>query len=108
MALTLNMLLMVQCWSEEYVSHYIIATGKYGHTLHVWDLNNHTPLQHIDLGDEGMIPLEIRFLHNPDATAGYVACTLSSNIMRFYKNEVMLIMCTRLDSLVTFAGLVAS
>jgi len=67
---------------------YCISTGKYGHTLHVWDWNNHTPLQHIDLGDEGMIPLEIRFLHNPNATEGYVACTLSSNIMRFYKNEV--------------------
>lgn len=65
-----------------------IHLGKYGHTLHVWNWKEHTPLQDIDLGDDGMIPLELRFLHNPDATEGYVACTLSSNIMRFYKNEV--------------------
>ena len=65
-----------------------MPVGKYGHTLHVWDWKEHTPLQDIDLGDDGMIPLELRFLHNPDATEGYVACALSSNIMRFYKNEV--------------------
>ena len=65
-----------------------LPAGKYGHTLHVWDWKEHTPLQDIDLGDDGMIPLELRFLHNPDATEGYVACALSSNIMRFYKNEV--------------------
>ena len=65
-----------------------LPAGKYGHTLHVWDWKEHTPLHDIDLGDDGMIPLELRFLHNPDATEGYVACALSSNIMRFYKNEV--------------------
>ena len=54
----------------------------------MWNWKEHTPLQDIDLGDDGMIPLELRFLHNPDATEGYVACALSSNIMRFYKNEV--------------------
>ena len=42
----------------------------------------------MDLGDEGLIPLELRFLHDPTATQGYVGAALSSNIIRFYKNEV--------------------
>ena len=38
-----------------------------------------------------MIPLELRFLHNPDATEGYVGAALSSNLIRFYKDNVWLI-----------------
>ena len=38
-----------------------------------------------------MIPLELRFLHNPDATEGYVGAALSTNIIRFYKDDVWLI-----------------
>ena len=75
-------------WSKHARLYPCVFLGKYGHTLHVWNWKEHTPLQDIDLGDDGMIPLELRFLHNPDATEGYVACALSSNIMRFYKNEV--------------------
>jgi len=45
-------------------------------------------MQDIDLGEDGMIPLELRFLHNPDATEGYVAAALSSNMIRFYKDKV--------------------
>jgi len=31
-----------------------------------------------------MIPLEIRFLHNPEKSEGFVGCALSSTIHRFY------------------------
>lgn len=44
-----------------------------------------------------MIPLELRFLHNPDETQGYVGAALSSNIFRFCKTEVSITM-----GLVTF------
>ena len=54
----------------------------------MWDWKEHTLLQDIDLGDNGMVPLELHFLHNPDATEGYVAATLSSNMIRFYKDKV--------------------
>ena len=54
----------------------------------MWDWKEHTLLQDIDLGDDGMVPLELRFLHNPDATEGYVTATLSSNMIRFYKDKV--------------------
>ena len=57
----------------------------------MWDWEEHTPTQDIDLGADGMIPLELRFLHNPDATEGYVGAALSTNIIRFYKDDVRLI-----------------
>jgi len=45
-------------------------------------------IQCIDLRDEGMIPLELRFLHDPDETQGYVGAALSTTVFRFYKSEV--------------------
>ena len=67
----------------------------YGHSLHVWDWKKHTVIQSIDLGPEGMIPLELRFLHNPEATEGYVGVALSTNIFRFYKKLVCVCACVR-------------
>lgn len=57
----------------------------------MWDWEEKKVIQDIDLGPDGLIPLELRFLHDPDATEGYVAAALSSNVIRFYKNEVQLI-----------------
>ncbi|XP_072020984.1 methanethiol oxidase-like [Amphiura filiformis] len=62
-----------------------VKNGLYGHSLNVYDWEKHTLIQTIDMGPEGMIPLEIRFLHNPMATEGFVGCALSSNIFRFYR-----------------------
>nr|DBA13845.1 TPA: hypothetical protein GDO54_004879 [Pyxicephalus adspersus] len=62
-----------------------VKAGLYGHEIHVWDWTKHTRIQTLDLGEDGMIPLEIRFLHNPDAAEGFVGCALSSSIFRFYK-----------------------
>lgn len=53
----------------------------------MWDWTTHTYVQAIDVGEDAA-PLEIRFLHNPDAAEGYVGCTISSAIHRFYKTEV--------------------
>ena len=65
-----------------------VAEGKYGKFLHVWDWTERKVIQDIDLGNEGLIPLELRFLHEPTATEGYVGAALSSNIIYFYKKEV--------------------
>ena len=65
-----------------------VAEGKYGKFLHVWDWTERKVIQDIDLGNEGWIPLELRFLHDPMATEGYVGAALSSNIIYFYKKEV--------------------
>uniref|UniRef100_G3NFU3 Methanethiol oxidase n=1 Tax=Gasterosteus aculeatus TaxID=69293 RepID=G3NFU3_GASAC len=62
-----------------------VKAGLYGSSIHVWDWTTHRKLQTLDLGEEGAIPLEIRFLHNPDATEGYVGCALRSVVFRFYK-----------------------
>ena len=63
-----------------------VAAGKYGQRLHFWDLEKRTLEQTIDLGEQGLVPLEIRMLHDPDAEEGFVGAALSSVIWRFKKN----------------------
>jgi methanethiol oxidase len=63
-----------------------VGQGRYGRRLHFWDLEKRTLEQTIDLGEQGMVPLEIRWLHDPDAEEGFVGAALSSAIWRFHKN----------------------
>ena len=63
-----------------------VAAGKYGQRLHFWDLEKRTLEQTIDLGEQGLVPLEIRMLHDPDAEEGFLGAALSSVIWRFSKN----------------------
>lgn len=42
-------------------------------------------MQTIELGNDGLIPLECRYLHNPKKEFGFVGAALSSNIICFYK-----------------------
>ncbi len=64
-----------------------VAEGKYGHSIHFWDLSEKRVVQHLDLGEEGMIPLEVRWLHDPDAETGFVGAALSSAIWRWYRED---------------------
>jgi methanethiol oxidase len=64
-----------------------VAAGNYGRQLHFWDWHERKIIQSVDLGEEGMIPLEARFHHNPDSTHGYVGAALSSNILHWYKDR---------------------
>ncbi|KAJ6371594.1 hypothetical protein OIU77_001997 [Salix suchowensis] len=63
-----------------------------------WEKPGHSPMfgydfcwpngelkQTLDLGDTGLLPLEIRFLHNPSKDTGFVGCALTSNMVRFFK-----------------------
>uniref|UniRef100_A0A8C7QUZ3 Methanethiol oxidase n=1 Tax=Oncorhynchus mykiss TaxID=8022 RepID=A0A8C7QUZ3_ONCMY len=63
----------------------VLSAGLYGSKIHVWDWTTHKRLQSLDLGEEGAIPLEIRFLHDPAATEGYVGCALQGTVFRFYR-----------------------
>ncbi|XP_009083029.1 PREDICTED: selenium-binding protein 1 [Acanthisitta chloris] len=63
-----------------------VERGHYGRHINVWDWSTHTLIQAVDLGN-GSIPLEIRFLHNPDAAEGFVGCALSGAVHRFYKTR---------------------
>jgi len=64
-----------------------MANGLYGRHLNVWDWTTHKLMQRIDLGEEGYTPLEVRFLHDPDATEGFVGAAISSAIFRFFRTE---------------------
>jgi selenium-binding protein 1 len=64
-----------------------VADGKYGRHLNVWNWNTHEKIGRIDLGPDGLIPLEVRFLHDPDEVQGYTGCALSSTVFRFYLDE---------------------
>jgi selenium-binding protein 1 len=63
-----------------------VAAGRYGHSIHVWDLERRQVVQDLDLGPDGMIPLEIRWLHDPDADQGFVGAALSSTMWRVHRN----------------------
>lgn len=60
-----------------------VQEGKYGKRLHVWDWKSRKHRQAIDLGDGGMIPLEVRFAHDPAKAHGFVGAALSSTIWAF-------------------------
>ncbi|KAL4227512.1 Methanethiol oxidase [Mactra antiquata] len=64
-----------------------VQSGQYGNSLYIWDWEKHTLKQEIDLGAEGALPLEIRFLHNPDKPEGFVGSALGSSIYRFFRND---------------------
>ncbi|KAL4204596.1 hypothetical protein AMTRI_Chr01g110690 [Amborella trichopoda] len=63
-----------------------VLDGLYGRHLHVYSWPEGELKQTLDLGSSGLLPLEIRFLHDPSKDTGFVGCALSSNMVRFYKN----------------------
>jgi len=62
-----------------------VAAGNYGQQVHFWDWEKRHIIQTFDLGGEGLIPLEVRFHHDPDSTHGFVGATLSSNMWHWHK-----------------------
>jgi selenium-binding protein 1 len=63
-----------------------VAAGRYGSRLHFWNLAERRVEQTLDLGDTGLVPLEVRWLHDPDADEGFVGAALSSTLWRFHRN----------------------
>mmetsp|Transcript_16580 Transcript_16580/g.30001 ORF Transcript_16580/g.30001 Transcript_16580/m.30001 type:complete len:562 (-) Transcript_16580:711-2396(-) len=62
-----------------------VADGKYGSRLTFWEWRSKRRIQDLDLGKEGLIPLEVRFLHEPSEAQGFVGAALSSNVFRFHR-----------------------
>ena len=62
-----------------------VQAGRYGQRLHFWNLAERTLEQTIDLGEQGLVPLEIRWLHDPESEQGFVGAALSSVIWRFQR-----------------------
>ena len=41
------------------------------------------PVDTMYLGEDGLLPLEVKFLHDPDSTHGFCGAALSSNVIHF-------------------------
>jgi selenium-binding protein 1 len=62
-----------------------VKAGKYGQRLHFWNWKDRRLEQTIDLGEAGLIPLEVRFHHDPDSIHGFVGAALSSTMWHYFK-----------------------
>lgn len=59
----------------------------YGQSLNFFSWSKRELIQSIDLGSDGLTPLEVRFLHDPLKKEGFVGCAAHANVYRFYTNE---------------------
>ena len=64
-----------------------VEAGRYGRRLHFWNLETREVEQSIDLGDNGLIPLEVRWKHDPDADEGFVGAALSSTMWHWHRSN---------------------
>jgi methanethiol oxidase len=64
-----------------------VAAGRYGSRLHFWNLAERRLEQTVDLGENGLVPLEARWLHDPDADEGFVGAALSSTMWHFHREN---------------------
>ena len=64
-----------------------VAAGRYGSRLHFWNLEQRTHEQTLELGATGLVPLELRWLHDPDADEGFVGAALSSTLWHFERGN---------------------
>jgi selenium-binding protein 1 len=70
----------------------LLLAGKYGHKLHVWDLDKRRHLQEIDLGAEQQMVLELRPSHDPQKAYGFVGVVvslkdLSASVWMWYREN---------------------
>ena len=63
-----------------------VQAGRYGQRLYFWNFAQRRIEQTFDLGADGLVPLEVRFHHDPDSPHGYVGVALSSNVYHWHKN----------------------
>jgi selenium-binding protein 1 len=56
----------------------LLLGNKYGHKLHVWDLDKRNHVQEIDLGPEHQMVLELRPAHDPSKAYGFVGVVTST------------------------------
>ena len=60
---------------------------NYGREIHFWDFEKKEIFKTEYLAEDGLVPLEVRFHHDPDSTHGFVGAALSSNIIHWYKKD---------------------
>jgi methanethiol oxidase len=64
-----------------------VAAGRYGSRIHFWSLADRRLEQSLELGETGLVPLEVRWLHDPDADQGFVGAALSSTMWHFHREN---------------------
>jgi methanethiol oxidase len=64
-----------------------VEAGRYGRRIHFWNLEERRLEQSVDLGESGLVPLEVRWLHDPEAESGFVGATLSSTVFHFRRDN---------------------
>ena len=69
----------------------LLLGGKYGNTVHVWDLRRRRHVQELSLGAEQQMVLELRPAHDPTRAYGFVGVVLSlkdlsSSIWLWYRD----------------------
>jgi selenium-binding protein 1 len=77
---------------ENGVNPELLLAGKYGHQLHIWDLQGRRHRQTLDLGAEQQMVLELRPAHDPKKAYGFVGVVvslkdLSASIWLWHRNE---------------------
>ena len=77
---------------ENGVNPDLLLGGKYGHQLHVWDLQQRRHRQVIDLGAEQQMVLELRPAHDPKKAYGFVGVVvslkdLSASVWLWHRND---------------------
>ena len=70
----------------------LLLGGKYGNSLHVWDLRKRKHLQKLELGAEQQMVLELRPAHDPRKAYGFVGVVisladLSSSVWMWYRDD---------------------
>ncbi len=64
-----------------------VAAGRYGSRIHFWNLSERRVEQTLELGETGLVPLEVRWLHDPDADEGFVGAALSSTMWHYRRDN---------------------
>src|SRR5215216_1024692 len=77
---------------ENGVNPELLLAGKYGHALHIWDLQQRRHLQMLDLGPEQQMVLELRPAHDPKKAYGFVGVVtslkdLSASVWLWHRTE---------------------
>lgn len=65
-----------------------VAAGLYSQRLNLWDWQEKKLVQKIDLGEEGLVPLEVRFAHDPERAHAFIGAALSSNMFHLRRANV--------------------
>jgi selenium-binding protein 1 len=70
----------------------LLLSNRYGHKLHIWDLDKRRHVQEIDLGEEHQMVLELRPAHDPSKEYGFVGVVtntadLSASVWLWHRGD---------------------